>query len=221
VSEVFEFDPGGPGAEEALRAATAAVEAGGLVVLPTDTVYGIATRPDDPRATGRLFAAKRRPRGLNLPVLAGTTEAAFDLATPSEAARRLAAEFWPGPLTLVLPRSARSVPWSLGDHAETIGVRVPDHPIARLLTRTGPLATSSANLSGGSGADDPPTIREAFGDQVRVYLFTAAEAAPRGRSGATASTVVDLSGGEPRILRGGWIGPRDVERVTGLAVVPE
>lgn len=129
--------------------------AGHLVVFPTDTVYGLATRPDDPDATSLLFDAKGRASDLALPVLVSSTDLVRVVAELDERAERLAHAFWPGALTLVLPRSRRSGAWKLGGDGESIGVRVPAHPLARaVLTAAGPLAVSSANRSG-----NPPRPR--------------------------------------------------------------
>jgi len=137
------------------------------VVLPTETVYGIACRPDDAGATARLFEAKRRPRGLNLPVLAATAGAALALADVPEQAPALAAAFWPGPLTIVLRRSASSSSWDLGDEHGTIGVRVPDLLLTRaVLEAAGPLGVTSANLSGEPAASDRDALLATFGDGV-------------------------------------------------------
>jgi L-threonylcarbamoyladenylate synthase len=212
MSRVVEVDPADRvGVASAVRAAAELVLAGQLVVLPTDTVYGIACRPDDPAAIDRLFEAKRRPTGLNLPVLAASTRDALGLALADDVARRLASAFWPGPLTLVLPRSDSSKGWRLGETMETIAIRVPDHELAlALLTRTGPLAASSANISGEAPLRDPATLREAFGLAVAVYVIE--RNAPDG-SFQGASTVVDLTGAEPRVLREGPIDADAVSRV--------
>ena len=131
---VLEVDPPRPGAEdEALDAAVRALAAGQLVVFPTETVYAIAARPEDHGATRRLFNAKLRPPGLNLPVLAPSIEGAWEVAATDPRAEALAATFWPGPLTLVLPRTTRSRPWYLGEREATAGVRVPDHALTRAL----------------------------------------------------------------------------------------
>jgi L-threonylcarbamoyladenylate synthase len=209
VSSVFEIDPERPGAAgAALVAASEAVRDGGVVVFPTETVYGIAARPDDPRATSALFEAKRRPRSLTLPVLAQATSEAWDIGQPTGAAVALARAFWPGPLTMVVARSARARDWSLGDRAESIGLRVPDHRLTRsLLERAGPLAATSANISGHPPLSDPQDLLDAFGDAVTVYLVLAPGlAAPAGG----ASTVVDLTAGEPRVLREGPVGSGDI-----------
>lgn len=182
--------------DEAVRA----IRAGSLIVIPTDTVYGIAARPDDPAATGALFAAKGRPPNLALPVLADGVAAARGLAVFDELAEGLGAAFWPGPLTIVLPRGARSLAWELGGDPETIAVRVPSHPLATaVLARGGPLAVSSANRSGEPEATTCEELTRAFGDRVAVYLC---EETPLS---GTASTVVDLAHGAPRILRAGTI----------------
>jgi tRNA threonylcarbamoyl adenosine modification protein (Sua5/YciO/YrdC/YwlC family) len=204
MSRVFEVDPSRPdGAMEALAAAEAALEAGDLVAFPTDTVYGLGCRPDDPAATGRLFAAKRRPAGLTLPVLVASADQAFDLVVPDERAVRLAQAFWPGPLTVVLPRGILSQTWQLGDAAQSIGVRVPNHPLAlALLQRTGPLAVTSANISGHEPIGEGGLLQQVFGDMVAVYLV-----ASEGSGPARPSTVVDLTGRELVVHREGPIAP--------------
>ena len=196
--------PGLPGpVEEAARAALA----GELIVLPTDTVYGIGTRPDDPAATARLFEAKGRPRDLELPVLVPNAAAAREIAAFDERAERLALACWPGPLTIVLPRTQRSQAWQLGGAPATVGVRVPRHPLAlAVLSRTGPLAVTSANRSGEPTPATCDGVVEVFGDLVAVYLC-AEEPLP-----GPPSTVVDLAHGEPRVLRAGALDPAELLR---------
>ena len=195
-----------------LDAAAAAARRGALIVFPTDTVYGIGTRPDDAVATARLFAAKRRPLDLTLPLLVATTDDARRVAVFDERAERVAAACWPGALTLVLARTDRSRGWQLGGDGATIGVRVPDHRVAMsLLGRTGPLAATSANRSGEPPGRDHDELVATFGEAVAVYLWVDGPAA------SAASTVVDLTGPEPKILRRGDVDP---ERVIGLAVAP-
>ncbi|HVF07421.1 MAG TPA: L-threonylcarbamoyladenylate synthase, partial [Actinomycetota bacterium] len=129
-------------------AARAAVD-GELIVFPTDTVYGLAANPAMPQATDGIFRAKRRDPDLTLPVLTSTTEAARAVARFDERAESLAAALWPGALTLVLPRTSESAGWSLGGDDQTVGVRVPEHRLARaVLDLSGPLAVTSANRSG-------------------------------------------------------------------------
>jgi tRNA threonylcarbamoyl adenosine modification protein (Sua5/YciO/YrdC/YwlC family) len=204
VSRVHHLDPHHPErAREAIDDAAAAIRAGHLIVLPTETVYGIAARPDDPDATRRVFDAKRRPRGLSLPVLVPDEDGAWHVGVPNPAARSLAAEHWPGPLTLVLERAEVSRGWELGEAAETIALRVPDHPLAALLLRAaGPIAATSANLSGRPPLAALDDLLEAFGDAVGVYLVAEPGAA---RASGVPSTIVDVSSGVPVVLREGPI----------------
>lgn len=185
--------------------AAAAALAGDLIVMPTDTVYGIGTRPDDPAATERLFEAKGRPRHLELPVLVPSAAAARDVAAFDERAEVLIGRLWPGPLTLVLPRTDASRPWELGGDPATIGLRMPHHPLAlAVLSRTGPLAVSSANRSGGPTPEECDGLERTFGHVVAVYLCQDEPLAGR------PSTVLDLSHGEPRILRAGALVEGDI-----------
>jgi L-threonylcarbamoyladenylate synthase len=177
-------------------------------VFPTETVFGVAARPDVPDATGRLFEAKRRPRGLTLPVLAADGVSAWSVGAVSRVARRLGARFWPGALTLVLPRTDRSAPWDLGEDEETVGVRVPDHPTAgELLARAGPLAATSANRSGEPTPGDCDGVRRALGNAVDVYLCGGPPPA------GTASTVVAVRDGEWSVLRPGAIREDEIAEV--------
>jgi L-threonylcarbamoyladenylate synthase len=184
---------------DALAAAVAALDRGEIVVIPTDTVYGLAARPDVTGATDRVFEAKRRPRDLTLPVLAPELLQAEAVARFDERARRLAERFWPGALTLVLPRGEASSRWNLGGDRQTVGVRIPAHDVAlALLWTTGPLATTSANPSGHPTPPDCEGVRAALGDAVAVYLCA-------GMLTPVPSTIVDLSGAEPRIMRAGAV----------------
>jgi tRNA threonylcarbamoyl adenosine modification protein (Sua5/YciO/YrdC/YwlC family) len=208
--EVFEADASRPeAAKKAVEAGAAALRAGHLVVFPTETVYGIAARPDHGSATRKLFEAKRRPAGLNLPILAPAAESAWTVGVKTRGAENLAAEFWPGPLTLVLPRTDVARPWYLGDEPDTVGVRVPDHSFAaRLLAMTGPIAATSANLSGQAPVYSRDDLVAAFGDAVAVYLvLPPALPPPEGQ----ASTVVDLTAGAPKVLRDGPISEASVD----------
>ena len=176
--------------------AVVAVRAGGLVVVPTDTVYGIGCAPSDPEAIDRLFEAKRRPRSLVLPVLVADVAAAERLALMDDRARRLAERFWPGALTLVLARSEESASWPLGEERDTIGLRVPaSEATLELLHAAGPLAVTSANRSGVPTPATCDKVRAAFSTAVAVYLCADDQIAGR------ASTVVDVAG--RRILREG------------------
>jgi L-threonylcarbamoyladenylate synthase len=181
-----------------LRDAAAAAREGALIVFPTDTVYGIGTRPDDPAATAKVFEAKRRPRGLELPVLVPTVAAARAVAVFDDRAEHLAGALWPGPLTLVLPRGADASAWDLGGDPATVGVRAPHHPLAlALLADTGPLAVTSANLSGRPPAETCGELQALFGGAVAVYLCQ------EGLLDGVASTVLDLAHGPATIIREG------------------
>jgi L-threonylcarbamoyladenylate synthase len=194
--------------DEPISQAVTSALAGGLVVFPTDTVYGIGTRPDDEEATARLFEVKRRPRHLEIPVLCASFEQAGSIARMDPRAERLARAVWPGPVTIVLPRSGVSAPWQLGGHEDTVGVRVPDHRLAlELLTRAGPLAATSANLSGGPTPATCDELVRTFGDAVDVYVCE-----QRPVTGSP-STVVDLSGDQPRVLRSGALDPDELVRL--------
>lgn len=226
MSVTFELHPERPDEwSEALDAAAAALDAGGLAVLPTETVYGIACRPDLPEATDRLFAAKLRPGTLNLPILAASTEEAWSIGVRSEQAGRLADRFWPGPLTLVLKRTDHAREWRLGEREPSVGVRVPRHAMATaLLERTGPLAVTSANLSGEPPLADRASITSTFGEAATVILVLPHDAPPP--AGAS-STVVDLtttlgSGvvAKPIILREGPISRSELAEVAGLVFIP-
>jgi L-threonylcarbamoyladenylate synthase len=184
--------------EESLAEAVAAARRGELVVLPTDTIYGIGTRPDDPAATARVFAAKRRPRALELPVFVEDLEVARDVGRFDERAERLASACWPGPLTLVVPRGPSAFPWDLGGDPDTIGLRAPRHELALdLLQATGPLTITSANRSGQPPATTCDELRAVFGDEIAVYLCQDEPLE------GLASTVLDLAHGPARILREG------------------
>lgn len=214
MSRVHEIDPADPGSFRlAVEEAAEALAVGLLVVLPTETVYGIAARPDESEATGRLFEAKRRPSSLNLPVLVPDPDSAWRLGRSSPTAERLARAFWPGPLTMVLRRTDWSAGWSLGARRHTIGLRVPDHSFGLgLLARTGPLAVTSANISGRPPLGVMRELEAAFGDQVAVYVGIRPGVAP---VAGTPSTVVDLTGEDVRVVREGAIGRDRVASAEG------
>jgi tRNA threonylcarbamoyl adenosine modification protein (Sua5/YciO/YrdC/YwlC family) len=178
--------------------AAAAAMRGELIVFPTDTVYGLGTRPDDPAATARVFDVKHRSRDLELPVLVPTVTAARSVAVFDARAERLVAAGWPGPLTVVLPRGADAAGWDLGGDPSTVGVRAPHHPLAlAILAETGPLAVTSANRSGHPPVETCDELRSLFGEDVAVYLCQG------DRLEGVASTVVDLAHGPASILREG------------------
>jgi len=197
--------------ESALEAAALAVRRGGLVILPTDTVYGVAADAFDPDAVANLLTAKGRGREMPPPVLIGaaTTADALALALPGYA-RTLMEHFWPGPLTIV-GKQQPSLQWDLGDTRGTVAIRMPDHPITLdLLERTGPLAVSSANLTGRPAATDAKTAEEMLGEQV-VVIIDAGES-PAGADGL-ASTIIDVTGVQGRILRRGALSLEELNAV--------
>lgn len=205
MADVFDVDGS---AAEALEAAEHALERGECIVFPTDTVYGLGARPDLPEATERLFEIKERSRDLTIPVLVAGTADAGSIAELDERAMRLAHAFWPGGLTLVLRRTRGSAPWDLGAARETIGVRVPADGIAvALLASTGPLAVTSANRSGSPTPSSCAGVRDMLGDRIAVYICGG------DARGETPSTVIEVIGPEPRILRAGAIPPDDVFQV--------
>jgi L-threonylcarbamoyladenylate synthase len=182
--------------EEAVEAAAEAIQRGDLIVLPTDTVYGIGADAFDPVAVRGLLLAKGRGRDMPPPVLvsAATTLDALATRVPGWA-RSLVDEFWPGPLTLVCHQQT-SLQWDLGDTRGTVAVRMPDHEVARaILERTGPLAVSSANKTGMPAATDADQAIGMLGDDVAVVIDA-------GESpGGEASTIVDCTGDQGRVLR--------------------
>lgn len=188
-----------PGARDAhLDAARAALGDGHLVVLPTDTVYGIGADAFMPDAVNALLAAKGRGRHKPPPVLINDVMTMDALATdvPAEA-RALAEAFWPGPLTLILTAQP-SLMWDLGETRGTVALRVPDHEVAlQLLGRTGPLAVSSANLTGEEPALECARAADQLGDSVAVYLDAGTT------PGQTPSTIVDCTRAAPVIVREG------------------
>jgi tRNA threonylcarbamoyl adenosine modification protein (Sua5/YciO/YrdC/YwlC family) len=184
----------------AIDDAAVAVRDGSLVVFPTDTVYGIGSRPDVPQATRRLFEAKGRPTELELPVLASSRVELERVAVFDERALLLADRFWPGPLTLILPRGEESRGWDLGGDPSTVGVRIPRHRLASLVLEvTGPMAVTSANLSGKPPLTKAEELVACFGEAVAVYIC---EERP---VPGIASTVADLAHGPMRLIREGVV----------------
>lgn len=194
--------------DTALAAAVDAVRAGSVIVLPTDTVYGVGADATSPPAVQRLLDAKNRGRDMPPPVLVAEVAMVRALAANvDERVLALARAFWPGALTLVL-RAHDSLRLDLGDRGDTIAVRVPDQAFAReLLRRTGPLAVSSANVSGQEAALTVAEAVSQLGDSVAVYLDAGSMAGP------VPSTILDLSGDRAQILRPGRITPVELEAV--------
>jgi tRNA threonylcarbamoyl adenosine modification protein (Sua5/YciO/YrdC/YwlC family) len=193
------FDCGNPDEREAgLEEAAAALRSGELVVLPTDTVYGVAADAFLPEAVEALLAAKGRTRSMPVPVLVSSpamVDALVD-AMPA-AAEALAGEFWPGALTLVVRHTAH-LAWDLGESRGTVAVRMPANELAQdLISRTGPLAVSSANRTGHEAATTAMEARLQLGASVSVYLDGGSS------GGSVASTIIDVTGEHPRVLRTG------------------
>lgn len=182
--------------EAAVEAAALAIRRGELIVIPTDTVYGVAADAFDPAAVRALLRAKGRGREMPPPVLvsASATIDALAVGLPGYA-RTLVEKFWPGPLTLVCKQQS-SLQWDLGDTRGTVAVRMPDHPVAiAILERTGPLAVSSANLTGEPAATSADAADEMLGEFVSAVV----DAGPSLRK--EASTIVDVTSAQGRVLR--------------------
>lgn len=207
------FECGDPAQRQTgIDAAVRAAKDGRLVVLPTDTVYGIGADAFNSGAVAALLAAKGRGRDMPVPVLVGSWHTIEGLVyTVPQAARELIRAFWPGALSLVV-RQAPSLQWDLGDADGTVMLRMPLHPVAiEVLRAVGPMAVSSANISGHPPAVTVNEAREQLGDQVQVYL----DGGPAEQRAA--STIVDLTGPSPRILREGPISAAAIATVLGVS----
>jgi L-threonylcarbamoyladenylate synthase len=194
-----------------IASAISALKGGRLVVLPTDTVYGIGADAFDGAAVAALLSAKGRGRDMPVPVLVGSWHTIDGLVySVPESARQLIRAFWPGALSLVV-QQAPSLQWDLGDAAGTVMLRMPLHPVAiELLREVGPMAVSSANISGHAAAVTAADARDQLGDLVEVYL----EAGPSAQG--SASTIVDLTGAQPKVLREGPVTAAAIADVLGL-----
>ncbi len=203
------FECGDPDVrEDAIQTAAHSVTSGELVVLPTDTVYGVGADAFDAVAVGDLLRAKGRGRDMPVPVLVGSWTTIDGLVSAVDARlRSLIEAFWPGGLTIVV-RHAQSLSWDLGDAAGTVAVRMPLHPVAiELLEKTGPMAVSSANKSGQPAAQTAAEARAQLGDDVAVYLEDGPVAV------GVASTIVDVTGPLPRVLRAGAVSEQALREV--------
>lgn len=196
--------------DEALTRARTALRMGDLVVIPTDTVYGVAADPFAVGATAKIFTLKNRPRSLPLPVLISRPRQAWALcdSVPPGAAE-LAAAFWPGALTIVMPQTP-DLDWDLGDNVGTIALRMPNHAdTLELIETTGPLAVTSANVSGELTPSLIEEVRARFGEAVSIYLDDGPAAEDKG------STIVDLARRRPTIVREGPISRDAIEKAIG------
>jgi L-threonylcarbamoyladenylate synthase len=204
-----------------VRLARTAIGRGELVVLPTDTVYGIAADAFSPAAVQRLLEAKGRGRESPPPVLIPSIEALDALAesVPSEV-RALVDAFWPGGLTVILPARS-SLSWDLGDARGTVALRMPANRVALMvLGETGPLAVSSANLTGRAPAHTSAQARADLGESVSVYLNDGEVGSEHAGAPDPSSTIVDATGllvpgGKLRIVRHGVIGDQAIRDVVG------
>jgi len=197
-----------------MRLARTAIGRGDLVVIPTDTVYGVAADAFNPAAVQKLIDAKGRTRQSPPPVLIPgiPTLDALAESVPDEV-RALVAKYWPGPLTVILPAQS-SLVWDLGETRGTVALRMPANRIAlELLSETGPLAVSSANLTGEPAATTAADAERMLGDSVALYLDD-------GPTGELPSTIVDATGltapeGKLRIVREGVIPADEIREVVG------
>lgn len=199
-----------------LREAASAVRRGELVVLPTDTVYGIGADAFGPEAVASLLEAKGRGRNVPSPVLVGSPNTLHGLVKDlTEEAWELVDAFWPGALTIVA-RHQPSLNWDLGETRGTVAVRMPLHPVAlELLKEFGPMAVSSANLTGHPAPQDCDSAQEMLGDSVSVYLDGGPTPA------AVPSSIVDVTGSAPVLLREGAVTAEQLREVApGLEESP-
>lgn len=206
------YDCGRPDSRAAgLSAAKNALKAGRLVVLPTDTLYGLGADAFDGDAVASLLRAKGRGRDMPVPVLVGSWDTIDGLVyTVRPQARDLIRAFWPGGLSLVV-QQAPSLAWDLGDTQGSVMLRMPLHPVAlELLRDVGPLAVSSANISGQPPATTAAEAKGQLGGMVSVYL----DGGPADHG--LASTIVDLTGDTVRILREGAVRTENVAEVLGV-----
>jgi L-threonylcarbamoyladenylate synthase len=191
--------PGGEGA--AIPFATAPIAGGHVIAFPTETFYGLGVDPAREDAVAAIFAAKGRATGEALPLIAADANAARRLASLwSETAERLAAAFWPGPLTLVVPARAGAVAAAVTAGRDTVAVRVPGHPLARVLAGCAPagvLTATSANRSGSPALATADDVERALGTGVALIV----DGGPS--PGGLASTIVDVTGPHPRLIREG------------------
>jgi L-threonylcarbamoyladenylate synthase len=189
---------------------------GGLIAFPTDTVYGVGADAGNPEAIGRLFEAKRRPPSKPLPVLVDGPHRLLQCCPePPDAAWALARAFWPGPLTIVVPRSHLICPEAVAGR-DTVGLRVPDLPLARhvLSVVWGPMAVTSANLSGEEATVSGAEVLRTLGPWLDVLIDAEVP------SSGLPSTVIDLTTLPPRVLRQGAITLEQLASVIGEVVSP-
>lgn len=191
----------------AISAATLTINKGEVIAFPTDTVYGLGVSAFNREAIDRLYALKQRDASKALPVLIADVSILYSVANPPTAeVKAIIEHFWPGPLTLVLPRNP-ALPDNISP-SSTIGVRIPDHPATReMLRKTGPLAATSANLSGQEEMQTAQQVARIFKEKINLIL----DGGPA--PGGKASTVLDCFSGQWRILRPGPIPRKDILKI--------
>ncbi len=213
MKRVQHIDPVHPGKTLIDRAAEL-IRDGKLVSYPTETFYGLAGDPRNLEAVERIFEAKGRPDRMALPlIVADERELMMCVHELPDSARRLAASFWPGALTLVLTASNHLPPLLLGG-GFTVGVRISPHPVAMALARAagGPIVATSANRSGGAAPSTATEVEEALGESVALIL----DGGPT--QGGSASTVLDLTSEPPRVIRSGAVPIQAIEEVLGRKI---
>jgi L-threonylcarbamoyladenylate synthase len=193
--------------DAAIQRAAATVRAGGVIAFPTDTLFGVAVDGRNPEAVQRVFQVKRRPLDKPLPLLIGDAAGVYELIQPggvSAGAARLMARYWPGALTILLPARAGLVEGTHG--GGNVALRVPNHPVALALLRAfgGPLATTSANISGEEGARHPDEVAASIGEGIDLLLV----GGPRLKE--VASSIVDMTTQPPALVRAGVIPWEDI-----------
>lgn len=197
----------------AIARAVEVLRAGGLVAYPTDTVYGLAALATNDAAVEKLFAVKQRAPDQSMPLLIASPRDLAQIAADVPAvARRLIGHFWPGGLTIVLPKAAAFHSKALVGN--TVGVRVPDHPIPRQLVQLldAPITGTSANVSGGPQPMSADDVRKQLGDSIDLIV-------DGGRcEGGRPSTVIDCTTEPPRIVREGAIGREELVRAAGVRI---
>lgn len=205
-------DPGAPQRDAIQEAATWILD-GGVIAIPTDTLYGLAADPFSAAAVTRLFAVKGRAAGRALPLIAAdTAQVVAHIGPLTPVAARLAAHFWPGPLTLLLAAPA-SLAAEVSGGTGRVGVRVPADAVAREVCASvgRPITATSANVSGQAATADPDEVERTLGDAVDFLLDT-------GRTpGGPPSTIVDVVDGAPSVVREGAIGWDEIQRCLQLA----
>jgi L-threonylcarbamoyladenylate synthase len=185
----------------AIQDVAAVLRAGGIAAIPTDTLYGLAADPFNPAAVERIFTIKSRELERAIPLIAASLEQAqHALGGMTPLASRLAVAFWPGPLTLVLTAPDR-LPMEVTGGGTTVGIRVPAHEVARALCDAvgGPLTATSANVSGQPATSDPAVVVDELGSRLDVLVDAGTT------PGGPPSTIVDVTGREPRLIRAGAI----------------